>query len=259
MTAEPSRRHFLLAIPGAVLAACAAKRPRAAGGAIPTTTRPPASGVAPAPPTTTAPPATPAIPKFVAHGPADKQAVAFTFHGSGDLELLDALLAGAAANQARLTIFAVGQWLDADASIAKRILDAGHELANHTYTHPSLGELAAGQVADEITRCRDALVRHTGTAGRWFRPSGVETPGPTIMAAAGAAGYDTVVGYDIDPLDYQDPGAAAVRSRVTTALHSGAIISLHTGHRGTVDALPAMLSAARAKGLEPVTVTDLLG
>ena len=68
-----------------------------------------------------------------------------------------------------------------------------------------------------------------------------------------------MIGYDIDPLDYQDPGATAVRTRVAAGLHPGAIVSLHTGHAGTVTAFEPMVNEARARGLHPVRVRDLLG
>jgi peptidoglycan/xylan/chitin deacetylase (PgdA/CDA1 family) len=253
-----SRRQFLIALPAALLAACTAGRraSQAARTAAATTTTQRAAASTTI--TTTTSPAARGSATFVRHGRTDRPLVAFTFHGSGDVALLDGLLAVAAAHRAPLTIFAVGQWLDANAGLARRILQGGHELANHTYTHPSLGRVAGARVAEEITKCRDALQTHAGTPGTWFRPSGLDVPTPGILAAAGAAGYGTVVGYDVDPRDYQDPGAAAVRTRTAAGIHAGAIVSLHTGHRGTVDALAGMLADASAKGLRPVTVTDLL-
>jgi len=213
----------------------------------------------PSPPTTsTGLPAGGHLARFVRHGPSDRPVIAFTFHGSGDVVLLDELLAVAAAHRAPLTIFAVGQWLDANPGLARRILAAGHEVANHTYTHPALGRVVAERVGAEISLCRDALARNAGSPGRWFRPSGVEVPGATILEAAAAAGYGTVVGYDVDPHDYEDPGAHAVRTRTAAGTNPGAIVSLHTGHRGTVDAMAWMLRDAAAKGLRPVTVSDLL-
>ncbi|HET7490036.1 MAG TPA: polysaccharide deacetylase family protein [Acidimicrobiales bacterium] len=247
-----SRRAFLLGAPAAVLGACA----KAGGGRAAAPTPPSSATTAPAPSTTTRPGGRSA---FVRRGPAAHPTVALTFHGSGDVALLDELLAVAAAHRAKLTIFAVGQWLDANPPVARRILAGGHELANHTYTHPALGRVSAEEARLEASRCRDALVAHAGTPGRWFRPSGVEVPGDTILGAAAAAGYPTVVGYDVDPHDYQDPGAAQVRSRVSTGLAPGAIVSLHTGHRGTVDALGGILDDAAAKGLRAVTVSELLG
>ena len=78
------------------------------------------------------------------------------------------------------------------------------------------------------------------------------------LAETFAWGGYPVVGYDIDPRDYEDPGATAVRDRVDQALHPGAIVSLHTGHRGTVDALDAVLTTIAGRGLAPVTVSTLL-
>jgi peptidoglycan/xylan/chitin deacetylase (PgdA/CDA1 family) len=195
---------------------------------------------------------------FVAHGPVGSGRVAFTFHGSGDPGLLRDLLGAAGRAGVPITVFAVGSWLDQHPDVAAAILGAGHELANHTYTHPALGQAKAAAVADEIVRCRDALTRHAGSPGAWFRPSGLDVPSPLILAEAGRAGYPTVVGYDVDPLDYQDPSAATIAERVGAGLHSGAIVSLHTGHANTVTAFEPIVAAARHRGLAPVRVRDLL-
>ena len=244
-----SRRAFLAAASATVLGACTSSR-RTARPASPTA---PQRG--PAAPASSAP-AGPAA--FISHGPADSARVAFTFHGSGDLGLLHDLLAAAKRLSTPVTVFAVGSWLDQNPEVAGVILGDGHELANHTYTHPALGQVKAPGVADEITRCRDALSRHAGSPGAWFRPSGIDVPTALILAEAGRAGYPTVVGYDIDPLDYEDPPAATIADRVAAKLHPGAIVSLHTGHAHTVAAFEPMVTAARRQGLAPVRVGDLL-
>jgi peptidoglycan/xylan/chitin deacetylase (PgdA/CDA1 family) len=194
----------------------------------------------------------------VTHGPRNQTTFALTFHGSGSVELFHQLLDVAQGLHAPLTIFAVGSWLDANPDVAHVAQAAGHELANHTYTHPTLGRLGASAVLSEIERCRDALVRHAGSPGDWFRPSGMETATPLVLTQAGQAGYRTVVGYDVDPRDYQDPGAVTISARVKAGLQAGSIVSLHTGHAGTVAALTPMVDNARQAGLEPVLVRDLL-
>jgi peptidoglycan/xylan/chitin deacetylase (PgdA/CDA1 family) len=156
-------------------------------------------------------------------------------------------------------VFAVGNWLAANPAIGHRILGDGNELANHTYTHPDLGTLGASAVASEVSRCAQVLTQVQGNNGRWFRPSGLDRPTPLILQQAGAAGYATSVGYDVDPLDYEDPGASKVIARVQSGLQPGSIISLHTGHAGTVQAFGPIVAAVRARGLRPVTVSQLLG
>jgi peptidoglycan/xylan/chitin deacetylase (PgdA/CDA1 family) len=187
-----------------------------------------------------------------------KPQIALTFHANGDVALTTKLFGEAEARNVPLTIFAVGSWLVANPTMAARILHGGHELANHTYSHPSLGQLAAAAVGVEISKCRDVIKTQTGQVGGWFRPSGIDVPTALILDEAGRAGYRTVIGYDVDPLDYQDPGAAAVLQRVKAGMQMGSIVSLHTGHLGTVDALPGILDAISAASLQPVTVSTLL-
>jgi peptidoglycan/xylan/chitin deacetylase (PgdA/CDA1 family) len=249
-----SRRAFVAgAATAAIVAACSRGRRTAAS--PPSTTVVAAStstsveGVAPAA-------GAPAM--FVPNGPRTRTGVALTFHGSGDHTLALELLAAAARARAPITVFAVGTWLEQQPDMARRILDAGHELANHTYTHPSLARVDRAGVAREIARCRDVLTRLGGSGGEWFRPSGIDRPTDLMLEEAGRAGYRVSVGFDVDPHDYQDPGADAVLSRVKAGVQAGSIVSLHFGHAGTVAAFPVVVAAIRDRGLEPVLVRHLL-
>ena len=68
-----------------------------------------------------------------------------------------------------------------------------------------------------------------------------------------------MLGFDVDPLDYDDPGADVVVQRTLAAVEAGSIVSLHCGHAGTVDALPAILDGIERKGLVAGTTSALLG
>ena len=83
-------------------------------------------------------------------------------------------------------------------------------------------------------------------------------PNQVILQEAGRAGYPVSVGYDIDSRDYTEPGAKAVIATVTSAMHPGAIVSMHFGHRDTIDALPAILRDIESKGLRAVAIGELL-
>jgi peptidoglycan/xylan/chitin deacetylase (PgdA/CDA1 family) len=183
--------------------------------------------------------------------------VALTFHGAGDPAIARDLLAIFAAHRAKVTVLAVGTWLESDHRIAHEIVDAGHELGNHTYQHLDIDSLGAAEAQKEIVRCRDLLVSLVGSPGAHFRQSQSRTATPLVRRLAGAAGYPVCLSYDIDSLDYTDPGPSAVRSNVATA-RPGSIVSMHFGHRGTVDAMPHVLSDLAARGLQPVTATTLL-
>ena len=195
---------------------------------------------------------------FVQHGVRTSRYVALTFHGAGSAALASQVLVLTKRLKAPVTVFAVGNWVEAHPDLATAFHTDGHELANHTYSHPALRRLGRAAVATEISKGAAALDRATGTIGAWFRPSGTPTPTTLMLEEAAKVGYATVVGYDVDPRDYQDPGTNLVVSRTIAAMQGGSIISLHLGHQGTVDALGPIIIAIRKRGLEPATVTTLL-
>jgi peptidoglycan/xylan/chitin deacetylase (PgdA/CDA1 family) len=194
----------------------------------------------------------------IVHGPAAATGVALTFHGAGDPALATHLLGEVEAAGAHVTVLAVGSWLEQQPQMAKRILDGGHELGNHTYSHLTMPRLSSTVDDSEITRCADVLRRLTGSQGRWFRPSGTVHATAAILAAAGRAGYPNCLSYDVDPSDYADPGAAKVVARVLAGVRPGSIVSLHLGHAGTVQAMPHILEGLRARGLPAVTMSSLM-
>jgi peptidoglycan/xylan/chitin deacetylase (PgdA/CDA1 family) len=253
------RRAFLagaVAALGAVVAGCGGDGDSSDAAATSATT---ATSAAP-----TAPPSTvPAEARFVVSGPTTKPRVALTFHTNGDLGLADQLLDVLESRHAKMTSFIVGDWLEANPDMAKRIADGGHEFANHTYTHPSFFDLSRDAQLDEVVHCRSVLVSLTGGPGVAFRPSGTDdgtaSPSDQILSVAAEAGYSTVLGFGVDPLDYDDPGAAAVTQRTLAVVKPGSIISLHFGHAGTVEAMPGILDGLEQRDLTPVTVSTLLG
>jgi peptidoglycan/xylan/chitin deacetylase (PgdA/CDA1 family) len=262
------RRAFIVATAAAavagVVAACSSNRTRAAPTSSPSVgSTPPSNAEQPSTsaPSSTAPTA-PNAPSFVSTGPRDRQQVALTFHVSGDAGLVTNLLDLLRARHVPITAFMVGNWLEANPDVGKRFVDDGHEIANHTYTHLTFASLDHATMTSEVDRCRDVIQRVAGTGGRFFRPSGtangIDTPAQAVLDVARGAGYQTVIGYDVDPADYQDPGAAAVSQRTLAAVQPGSIVSLHFGHQGTIDALPSILTGLQARGLTPVTTSALL-
>lgn len=248
------RRSFMAGALAAVVAACTSSN-RAQ--TQPTGSGPYSTSLSTSPSSSTA-----AAARFVARGDGVRRQVALTFHTNGDRLLGERLLETVEAQHASITAFVVGSWLEANPDFAKRITDGGHELANHTYTHPTFPSLDPAAMGDEIVRCRDVLTRLSGSTGRYFRPSGtangVDDPGPTVLQLAGEAGYPIVLGFDIDPSDYRDPGAEAVIAGTLDSIRAGSIVSLHFGHQGTIDALAPILAGLAQRDLQPVTVSTLL-
>ncbi|MFE3137330.1 polysaccharide deacetylase family protein [Streptomyces scopuliridis] len=212
----------------------------------------------PAARTAPAPRRFPGQPTEIAHGPRDRARVALTFHGQGDPATATAVLAEAERAGARITVLAVGGWLDEHPALARRILDGGHDLGNHTLHHIDISELDEAAAYAEITGCAQRLRRLTGSIGSWFRPSRTQHATPLVQRLARKAGYPHVLSYDVDSLDFTSPGAAAVTRTVTGQIRNGSVVSLHFGYADTVAALPALLDALERRGLRAVTTTELL-
>ncbi|WP_328927751.1 polysaccharide deacetylase family protein [Streptomyces sp. NBC_00190] len=262
MLSHPGRRAVLraagLGVTGAatagLTAACGSGRPASA--TAPTT--PPPGPVRPAR-------AAPAVPRRFAgqpveigHGPRDRPAVALTFHGNGEPAIARAVLAEAERAGARVTVLAIGSWLDAHPDMARRILDGGHELGNHTQRHLAINTMPEAEAYAEITGCATRLKRLTGSIGTWFRPSQTQYATPLVQKLAQRAGYPHVLSYDVDSLDFTSPGAAAVIRTVTGTILAGSVVSLHFGYADTVDAMPPLLEELARRKLRAVTTTELL-
>jgi peptidoglycan/xylan/chitin deacetylase (PgdA/CDA1 family) len=195
----------------------------------------------------------------IVHGPRTRPRIALTFHGAGTPTITAEVLGLLASHHAKATIFAVGTWLEQDPKLAQDIVTAGHELGNHTLHHFAMRSLGAAEAIAEVAGCAEILHKLTGSSQRWFRPSGTPTSTPVIRAAARRFGYLNCVSYDVDSLDYTDPGASVVTSNVLGNAKAGSIVSMHLGHIGTVNALPAVLAGLAAHALRPVTLSDLVG
>ena len=195
----------------------------------------------------------------ISHGSRSTPQVALTFHGAGSKAMATKLLGILKTTQTPVTVFAVGSWLKADNSIAKQILDAGHDLGNHTMNHLQSKTLSAAKLDSEIAGCANELITLIGNHGKFFRPSGTQYSTPLIRKTALKYGYKKCISYDVDSHDYQDVGKAAVIKNVMSTVKNGSIVSLHFGHQDTIDALPTLLTQLHAKGLTPVTLTTMLG
>jgi peptidoglycan/xylan/chitin deacetylase (PgdA/CDA1 family) len=255
----PFSRRDALGVGVAGVAALVAACSTGTSAAPPATTSPrpdrPTTTTPAAPTTTSAAPGGPAV--QVARATSGRQEVALTFHGAGDLGIARQIHDALGAGGAKATIMAVGTWLAASPDGIRMFHDSGHDIGNHTWSHGVMADMSTPTVLSEIERCRDKLAEIVGTPGSFFRQSSAQTATQQELVEAGLAGYSRVLSYDIDGLDWEDPGPTVIRKAVAKAT-AGSVVSLHLGHQGTVTALPQILTDLKARGLTAVTATDLL-
>ena len=171
------------------------------------------------------------------------------------------------------TFFVIGENAEAWPGLVQRMLADGHEVGNHTFTHPNLSDTPDAAVALELNATQRLFQALTGKSLRMFRPPylGDAAPGSASeiepVVTAQNLGYITI-GVGVDPVDWQLPGAETMIRRVIASLHSsnpearGSMILLHDagGDRSqTVAMLPRLIDRLRAQGYQLVPVSDLAG
>ncbi len=157
----------------------------------------------------------------------------------------------------KATFYVIGRNVDLYPNVLRRTVSEGHEIGNHTYTHPILSKLGDSTVREELTKCRDAVARAAGVQPRTMRPpygALLQRQREWIHAELR---YPTIM-WSVDPLDWKRPGPSVVTSRILSGTTPGAIVLAHDLHAATVDAMPATLDGLLNKGYKFVTVSQLL-
>ena len=161
------------------------------------------------------------------------------------------------------TFFLVGKHLEKQQGIAREMVDAGHEIGNHTFSHSLLYLSTKNRIRDEITRTDSLLRNIDGAEPKFFRPpAGFFTK--QVLDIADQLGYKTVVG-DVYPRDPHLPGKEKIVDRVLQRTVAGSIIILHDGgntqrvdRSQTLEAISEIIPSLKDKGFGFFTLSNLL-
>ncbi len=199
--------------------------------------------------------------------------VALTFDDGPDANWTPKILDILKAKHVPATFFVIGENALSERALLRREVAEGHEVGNHTYTHPNLGRASDRTTRLEINAMQRLFQAFTGRSLRLFRapyfgdaePTTADEIDPALVAQK--LGYLTV-GLHVDPADWRRPGVnAIVQSTLdgvegSTGDRSGNVVLLHDagGDRSqTVQALPILIDLLRARGYRFVPVSELIG
>ncbi len=157
----------------------------------------------------------------------------------------------------KATFFVVGQCAAEYPDIMKRIIAEGHEIGNHSWSHPQLSAMSDAAVHDQLQKTQDAIVQATGVTPKLMRPPYGAFTARQRAWSYGNWGYKCIL-WDVDPLDWKVRNAEHVKSEILKGAVAGSIILSHDIHKTTVDAMPETLDALLAKGFKFVTVSELI-
>src|SRR6266699_1383910 len=183
--------------------------------------------------------------------------IAITFDDGPSATLTPKLLDLLAAHHIKATFFVIGENVAEHSEIVARAAGEGHEIANHSWSHPNLGKMSGDSVRSQLQRTDDAIQNATGK-----RPTLMRPPYGSITAREkrwihDEFGYQIIL-WDVDPYDWKRPGPAVVRNRILQETQPGSIVLSHDIHPGTIEAMPSTLDALEAKGFKFVTVSELI-
>ena len=185
----------------------------------------------------------------------DDGAVAISFDASwgGDktMKLLDIL----DEYGVKTTFFLVDIWVKSYPELVKEIAARGHEIGNHSTTHPHMSQLTAAQITEELATQAGHVEELTGTRPTLFRPPYGDYNDRLVLTARDQ-GYE-VIQWSVDSQDWKNKGVQDVINRAQKA-QSGDIVLFHNDAEFTVDALPSILSDYAARGLHIVPVSEIL-
>lgn len=188
----------------------------------------------------------------------DKPKIAISFDAAWGADDTDRLLEILDENDVKTTFFMCGYWVDKYPEEVKKIAEAGHDLGNHSSTHPHMSQLSKEQIKDEITKTGNKVKELTGVEMNLFRaPFGEYTN--DVITAANECGYYTIQ-WSIDSLDWKEFGTEHEINQVlkNKNLENGAIVLFHNDAKYTPEALDTIIKGIKEKGYEIVPVSELI-
>jgi peptidoglycan/xylan/chitin deacetylase (PgdA/CDA1 family) len=226
--------------------------------ALPSVSIPPPPSVAPGEPAA-----------IISNGPRGTGHVALTFDMGGELGPALDIIGFLIDNDVRATIFPTGQ-AASEEEVGIEVLELVASkpdlflVANHSYDHPNFTELTPEAMLDQLERTEQVIVDATGrTSKPFFRPP-FGAQNAAVRQGVADAGWPYIVMWDIDTIDWKPtadggPTVDDIVAKVLTRAQGGSIVLMHLGGFHTLEALPRILAGLADKGLEPVTLSEMLG
>lgn len=187
----------------------------------------------------------------------DKKQIAISFDaawGNDDTENLINILKE---YDVPATFFVVGAWVDKYPESVKQLSDAGHQVQNHSNTHPYMTGLSSQQMINELESCNQKIEAITGTRPTLFRPPYGDYNNSVIETVESVNMY--AIQWDTDSLDWRDDATSeSICKRVTSKVKNGSIVLFHNDAEHTPEALPTILKCLKDEGYEFVFISDLI-
>lgn len=186
----------------------------------------------------------------------EEKKISLTINCAWNAEDVDKILETLDKHQVKVTFFMVGDWIEKNEEAARKIYQAGHELANHSYNHPHVNNLSYDKNVEQINKCSDLIKKITGKPSTLYRAPYGEYNDTVIQAAKDNNHY--TIQWSIDSLDYKALTGEQMWEKIEPNLENGSIILMHNGTENTANSLDMIITKIQNKGYKIVPVTELI-
>lgn len=186
----------------------------------------------------------------------DEKKVAISFDAAWGNEQTDHLLNILDEYNVKSTFFLVGQWVDNFPDSVKEIARRGHDVGNHSNTHPYMTKLGESKLNEEIQECNKKVEALIGKTPTLFRAPYGDYNNAVVKAVKGNNMY--CMQWDVDSLDWKDPSPQQIVDNIMKKIKNGSIVLMHNGATNTPEALPKVIEAIQAEGYEIVPISEIL-
>lgn len=186
----------------------------------------------------------------------DQKQIAISFDATWGTELTDEILGILEAHSLKTTFFLAGYWVDKHPEYVVKIADAGHEIGNHSYSHPHLNTLSDQGIAFELQKNESLIRELTGQRTNLFRPPFGEYNNQVISVAS-SLGYHTIQ-WSVDSLDWKNLSSNEIYDRVMSQIKPGSIVLFHNAAPGTPGAIRRLIPDLMEKGYTILPISKLL-
>lgn len=184
--------------------------------------------------------------------------IALTFDAGASPVPTPSILRTLKASGIHATFFLTGKWCEKSPNLVREIAQDGNEICNHTYSHPDLRKLDNMQIAQQLQKVDEMVVRLTGRSTKpFFRPP-FGARNSHVLHAAYGQGYTSIY-WAVDSWDAfkKNITSEEIKNRILSKVQSGDIILMHCGSQPTADALPEIIRELKSRGYKMVTVSEL--
>ncbi|SFC73710.1 Peptidoglycan/xylan/chitin deacetylase, PgdA/CDA1 family, partial [Alkalibacterium subtropicum] len=196
----------------------------------------------------------------ISRGNTTEKVVALTFDDGADGTNINTILQILSTHNVTATFFLTGSGANHHPQAIRNISNQGHQLGNHSYSHPYFTQISAAETVSQLQRAEDTIRQITGRSTKpIFRPP-YGAYNSTVLQRVGDAGYPYSIMWTIDTIDWTGNSSSDIVSRVMNRIVPGAIVLMHTGAgaSGTPGALPTMITRLKNAGYRFVTINQLL-